>query len=141
MNQSEEQYEKEYFMHLESERLKSFNNWPFDDACECVPEKMAAAGFYHCPTDQEPDAVCCFMCYKELDGWEPDDDPWKEHLKHSPQCPFLKLEGPLESLSVERVMLLEMTRQKNKLKKIYEVKINELKEHAKHVREEMEHLM
>ena len=36
---------------------------------------MAQAGFYHCPTDQEPDLVKCFVCHKELDGWEPSDVP------------------------------------------------------------------
>ena len=37
--------------------------------------QMAAAGFFHCPTDQEPDLVKCFICMKELDGWEPNDEP------------------------------------------------------------------
>ncbi len=26
------------------------------------------------------------MCHKHLDGWEDDDDPLAEHLKHSPDC-------------------------------------------------------
>ena len=38
--------------------------------------QMAEAGFYHTPTDCEPDLVRCFVCGKELDGWEPTDDPW-----------------------------------------------------------------
>lgn len=38
--------------------------------------QLAEAGFYSCATANEPDAVQCFMCFKELDGWEPDDDPW-----------------------------------------------------------------
>ena len=38
--------------------------------------QMAQAGFYHCPTDNEPDVAICFVCQKELDGWEPEDDPW-----------------------------------------------------------------
>jgi len=37
--------------------------------------QLAAAGFFHCPTDQEPDATRCFVCHKELDGWEPTDIP------------------------------------------------------------------
>lgn len=45
--------------------------------------QLAEAGFYHCPTKEEPDAVRCFFCMKELDGWEPDDDPWYM-LKHLP---------------------------------------------------------
>lgn len=37
--------------------------------------QMAAAGFIHCPTENEPDLAQCFFCFKELEGWEPDDDP------------------------------------------------------------------
>ncbi|KAL2764568.1 baculoviral IAP repeat-containing protein 5 isoform 2, partial [Daubentonia madagascariensis] len=36
---------------------------------------MAEAGFIHCPTENEPDLAQCFFCFKELEGWEPDDDP------------------------------------------------------------------
>ena len=39
------------------------------------PLQMAAAGFIHCPTENEPDLAQCFFCFKELEGWEPDDDP------------------------------------------------------------------
>lgn len=28
----------------------------------------------------------CFLCRRSLDGWEEDDDPVTEHLKHSPHC-------------------------------------------------------
>jgi hypothetical protein len=28
----------------------------------------------------------CFLCDKQLDGWEEDDDPLAEHLKHVPDC-------------------------------------------------------
>lgn len=37
--------------------------------------QMADAGFIHCPTENEPDLAQCFFCFKELEGWEPDDDP------------------------------------------------------------------
>ena len=49
---------------------------------------MAAAGFYLVST---PDSVRCFVCLKELDGWEPEDDPIEEHRNHSKKCPFLKI--------------------------------------------------
>lgn len=39
------------------------------------PLQMAAAGFVHCPTENKPDLAQCFFCFKELEGWEPDDDP------------------------------------------------------------------
>ena len=38
--------------------------------------QMAEAGFYHTPSENEPDLVTCYVCYKEMDGWEPTDDPW-----------------------------------------------------------------
>ena len=37
---------------------------------------MAEAGFYHTPSENEPDLVTCYVCCKEMDGWEPTDDPW-----------------------------------------------------------------
>ena len=43
--------------------------------CSYMCVQLADAGFYHIPSDQSPDATRCFACYKELDGWEPDDDP------------------------------------------------------------------
>lgn len=52
---------------------------------------MAEAGFYWSGNDREPDTVTCYICNKTLDGWEPTDDPWKEHAKHAPQCSFVKL--------------------------------------------------
>lgn len=36
---------------------------------------MARAGFVHTPSDNSPDIAMCFFCLKELEGWEPDDDP------------------------------------------------------------------
>lgn len=37
---------------------------------------MAAAGFYFVGNQDEPDLVECFICGKQLDGWESHDDPW-----------------------------------------------------------------
>ena len=81
-------------------RLKTFRNWPFMSDCSCTPQKMAEAGFYSCGGDNEPDLARCYFCRKELvkivntwshltslyflkDGWEPEDDPWKEHASHA----------------------------------------------------------
>lgn len=30
--------------------------------------------------------MACFLCGKSLDGWEDDDNPIEEHLRHSPTC-------------------------------------------------------
>ncbi|XP_065207925.1 baculoviral IAP repeat-containing protein 5.2-A-like [Planococcus citri] len=75
----------------ESERLKSFSNWIYrkDSSVSCTAEKMAKAGFYMI-SDDEPDTVKCFVCMKQLDGWEKEDDPFIEHKKHASYCPFVK---------------------------------------------------
>ncbi|EFN75940.1 Baculoviral IAP repeat-containing protein 5, partial [Harpegnathos saltator] len=72
-------------------RIKTFDNWPFKISDKCNSECMASAGFYTIGNSDEPDLVECFICGKQLDGWEPDDDPWNEHLKHQSNCSFIKL--------------------------------------------------
>ena len=37
---------------------------------------MAESGFFSCATDTAPDLVQCYVCLKELEGWEPTDNPW-----------------------------------------------------------------
>ncbi|XP_054008306.1 baculoviral IAP repeat-containing protein 5 [Hylaeus anthracinus] len=78
-------------------RLKTFEQWPFQSSDNsCNPNQMAAAGFHVIGGKEEPDLVQCFICSKQLDGWDPDDDPWDEHVKHQPQCQFVKLNKPDE---------------------------------------------
>ncbi|KAJ3583246.1 hypothetical protein NHX12_034147 [Muraenolepis orangiensis] len=72
---------------------------------------MAEAGFLHTPSDNSPDLAKCFFCLKELEGWEPEDDPLAEHKSHSPKCSFITLEKKVEELSVEEFLKLEMQRQ------------------------------
>ncbi|WEW54898.1 hypothetical protein PRK78_000325 [Emydomyces testavorans] len=50
------------------------------------PEELAQAGFYYEPTDISPDNTACFLCRYALDGWEEEDDPITEHLRHSSDC-------------------------------------------------------
>lgn len=61
---------------------------------------MAEAGFFYSGTSDDDDSATCFVCAKVLDGWESFDDPWKEHLKHAPNCQFVKLHHPEEELTV-----------------------------------------
>lgn len=37
--------------------------------------QMAKAGFIHTPSKTSPDVAMCFFCLKELEGWQPEDDP------------------------------------------------------------------
>ncbi|KAI9677308.1 MAG: hypothetical protein M1829_002651 [Trizodia sp. TS-e1964] len=50
------------------------------------PLKLAEAGFYFQPTQSNPDNVCCFLCERNFDGWEEQDEPLREHLQHSRNC-------------------------------------------------------
>jgi len=35
------------------------------------------------------DTVRCFHCDIGLADWNQQDEPWVEHARHSPECPFL----------------------------------------------------
>ncbi|CAH0723091.1 unnamed protein product, partial [Brenthis ino] len=77
---------------LVEERVKTFKNWPFSDKNKCNVRNMAEAGFYSVATGKEDaDAAKCFLCGKELDGWESSDDPWAEHKSHAAKCAFVQL--------------------------------------------------
>ncbi|KNE61528.1 hypothetical protein AMAG_06343 [Allomyces macrogynus ATCC 38327] len=73
-------------------RLASFSNsanpWPLATP---TPETLAAAGFFHDPfPDESPDSVNCFQCGKPLGDWDPDDDPFKEHVGHTTDCAWAR---------------------------------------------------
>lgn len=38
------------------------------------------------------DAVRCFFCDGGLRNWTPSDDPWVEHARWFPRCPYLQEE-------------------------------------------------
>ncbi|KAG9340263.1 hypothetical protein JZ751_021706 [Albula glossodonta] len=108
-------------MYSYENRLQTFTDWPFLEDCKCTPEQvngllphvddlMAKAGFIHCPSENEPDVACCFFCLKELEGWEPSDNPWSEHIKRSPNCGFLVLKKDLGELTVKEYHKLEQER-------------------------------
>ncbi|XP_007259356.2 baculoviral IAP repeat-containing protein 5a [Astyanax mexicanus] len=112
-------------------RLLTFVGWPFEEGCACTPETMAKAGFIHTPSANSPDVAQCFFCLKELEGWEPEDDPEKEHKAHSPSCTFITLKKSVESLTVEEFLRLEKERQKFVIKKKCNQTIDKFEEAAK----------
>ncbi|KAI5706497.1 hypothetical protein M8J75_008669 [Diaphorina citri] len=61
-----------------------------DRAIWALPDQMAQAGFYHQPSGTGDDRAMCFTCIVCLVCWEPTDEPWAEHERHSPCCPFVK---------------------------------------------------
>lgn len=78
-------------MFLYNRRLETFKDWPFEaeSGAKCTRERLAYSGFYRPNPESEPDLARCFMCHKELEGWEITDDPEVEHVSHSSKCPFL----------------------------------------------------
>ncbi|XP_072523786.1 baculoviral IAP repeat-containing protein 5a [Salminus brasiliensis] len=118
-------------MYFYENRLLTFVGWPFEEGCSCTPETMAKAGFVHTPSGNSPDIAQCFFCLKELEGWEPEDDPEKEHKVHSPSCSFITMKKSVENLTVEEFLKLEKERQKFMIKKKCNQAIDKFEEAVK----------
>ncbi|XP_057876734.1 baculoviral IAP repeat-containing protein 5-like [Melospiza melodia melodia] len=118
-------------LYFHSVRAATFHNWPFTEGCACTPERMAAAGFVHCPSENSPDVAQCFYCLKELEGWEPDDDPLEEHKKHSAACGFLSLQKEPSNLTVQEFLKLEKMRTRKALKKEVSQMMTKVEDKAK----------
>ncbi|XP_077525639.1 death-associated inhibitor of apoptosis 2-like [Haemaphysalis longicornis] len=71
----------------EEARLETFYDWPLEFLS---PRRLAKAGFYYL---HDGDRVCCAFCRGGVHGWEPGDDPLREHARHYPCCPFLLNRG------------------------------------------------
>ena len=129
-------------MMMPSERLRTFINWPFTEGCACLPEKMSEAGFYCCGGENEPDLVRCYFCRKELDGWEPDDDPWKEHASHAKgRCAFINLGKKSEELTVKDMYDLDRAKLAIVVGKMVEKRTEEFRKSAEVGRKELEKLL
>lgn len=80
-----------FHMFSEATRRQTFEGWPHMDYKWVLPDQMAQAGFYHYPGDNgNDDRAMCFTCNVCLVCWEKTDEPWSEHERHSPECPFVK---------------------------------------------------
>lgn len=70
-------------MHIEADRLKTFNDWP----CTFLkPKNLAKAGFYY---TKKEDLVKCAYCGVEIGKWQRGDDIVTDHKRWSPNCTFL----------------------------------------------------
>jgi hypothetical protein len=49
--------------------------------------RLAKAGFFYVGPE---DNVRCFQCDGGLKNWQPSDDPWTEHARWFPRCPFVQ---------------------------------------------------
>lgn len=130
-------YRTDRDMDLVKNRLASFAQWPLTGNCKCTPERMAEAGFYHCPTENEPDLARCYVCFKELDGWEPDDDPFKEHSR-STGCAFVQLAKKEHEMTRLDYIKLECDRAKNRARKLNEERQGEVERAMQKVKYELD---
>ena len=76
---------KEWFGTMKSEwnrYLTFYNNW---DTWTLSAEALAQAGFFFLNFDETQ----CAFCRGKIRGWYGGMDPWEEHGKHFPLCPFL----------------------------------------------------
>lgn len=124
-------------MDLMENRLASFAQWPLTGNCKCTPERMAEAGLYHCPTEKEPDLVRCYVCFKELDSWEPDDDPFEEHSR-STDCAFVQLGKKEHEMTRLDYVKLQCERAKNRARKLYEVRVAQHDRAQREVKDELD---
>ncbi|GAB0096769.1 baculoviral IAP repeat-containing protein 5.2 [Sergentomyia squamirostris] len=118
---------------FEDDRLKSFKDWDFSESQSCNAQKMAEAGFFCIGRE----AAACFMCGKELDGWEEQDDPWMEHKKHAPQCYFVKNWKKQNDYTVHELILLLETYAKNQQEKKHLDKMMKYTEQQDKIRDEI----
>eukprot|EP00914_Ancora_sagittata_P005537 GHVO01011329.1.p1 GENE.GHVO01011329.1~~GHVO01011329.1.p1 ORF type:complete len:130 (+),score=22.61 GHVO01011329.1:132-521(+) len=105
--------------------------------------RCAEAGFFYTPESNSPDLVQCFYCDKELDGWDPNDDPWEEHKSHSSKCPYLKMEdmSDMTLLTMQDQMKLLQAKHSLMMKETITKKKQLFLEHAKGARDQMHELI
>eukprot|EP00754_Rhynchopus_humris_P015970 Rhum_TRINITY_DN14487_c6_g1::Rhum_TRINITY_DN14487_c6_g1_i1::g.90556::m.90556 len=73
------------------DRFATFASWPKHKISEKVnPRQLATAGFYHNPSQREPDRCTCFTCGYSLVDWGLNDVPWEEHSRHVKDCAFVQ---------------------------------------------------
>ncbi|KRT86506.1 hypothetical protein AMK59_2078 [Oryctes borbonicus] len=65
-------------------RFLTFEDWPI--SMKQTGKAMAQAGFYYTGNG---DKVICYSCNLGVHKWEETDEPWFEHAKWSPHCPFV----------------------------------------------------
>ena len=114
---------RELNMCSEEERLKTFKNWAFKSDANCSANNMASAGFYCVGTEQEVDLAKCYVCFKEIDGFEEDDDPKTYHYRH---CQFYQLNNRSCEMTVVETIKMESYRHQNTASKILMKKIQDI---------------
>ncbi|GFS00616.1 baculoviral IAP repeat-containing protein 2 [Elysia marginata] len=67
-------------------RLKTLQHKQWPSTVPVDPRLIAEAGLFYIGVK---DKTKCFKCHKIIQCWEKGDDPWREHAKLSPDCPYV----------------------------------------------------
>ncbi|PYZ99355.1 baculoviral IAP repeat-containing protein 7 [Penaeus vannamei] len=68
-------------------RCRTYTRWPKDLGVSI--DALAEAGFF---STGLADWVQCFHCGGGLHSWRQGDDPWTEHSRFYPYCPFVRMQ-------------------------------------------------
>ncbi|ELT99440.1 hypothetical protein CAPTEDRAFT_120337 [Capitella teleta] len=68
----------------EEERTATYEDWTYGHRQSA--NALAEAGFFFTGVQ---DRIQCAFCRGVLHSWESTDNPWEEHKKHFPSCPFV----------------------------------------------------
>lgn len=67
---------------------------------------MAKAGWHFAPSAESPDSVECIYCKVALDGWEPKDDPIKEHERRAKDLNCAFFNGFVKNGTVDSIFAM-----------------------------------
>ncbi|KZT20916.1 inhibitor of apoptosis repeat-containing protein [Neolentinus lepideus HHB14362 ss-1] len=62
-----------------TKKSSSSQKWPHSASFKAIPQSLAEAGFYFTPWSEDKDNVTCYMCKKQLNDWDKEDDPFNVH--------------------------------------------------------------
>lgn len=86
---------------MESRERTFEGRWPHERP---NARTMSHAGFFYYPRTGEDDTAYCYQCGLGLDGWEAEDDPWHEHARRRPNCPFIQKRPLMEPAAFQRIL-------------------------------------
>ncbi|KAK4134498.1 hypothetical protein BT67DRAFT_441675 [Trichocladium antarcticum] len=77
----------------EARKATFAGRWPYESkrGFKCKTKKLVEAGWKYTPSLDADDMATCAYCQLALEGWESDDNPFEEHSRREPGCPFFVL--------------------------------------------------
>ncbi|KAK4152324.1 hypothetical protein C8A00DRAFT_34964, partial [Chaetomidium leptoderma] len=78
---------------IEARKATFAGMWPYESkkGFKCKTKKLVEGGWKYTPSLEADDMTTCAYCNLALEGWESDDNPFDEHYRREPGCPFFTL--------------------------------------------------